>query len=187
VLRDVYTNAGVVNSGSYLTTVNELCDQVPALRPDLLRYVVSQMRQLIDLSSCTKLLSEEEKGAPIATAMSLATDLPLAMARHYPYALPTAPVGFSSEYTAGSLYVNGIEPGDVVCIVDDTLSTGGTIAALIDTVIARGATVSSVVVAVEKSENGGRRMLAEKYDVQIVSLIQIAVTGAGVAILSGVE
>jgi len=186
MLRDVYLNARVVDSGSYLTTVNELCDQSPALRPELLQYVAGHLVAAVNLSRCTKLLTEEEKGATIATALSLRTGLPLAMARQYPYAVSAHLINFTSEYSAGSLCVNGIEPGDVVCIVDDTLSTGGTIAALVDAVQGSGAKVEAVAVVVEKVRNGGRQMLEQTRGVSVTSLLQIDVTCRGVTVLSGV-
>src|SRR5690606_5981487 len=36
LLRDVYESAAVAKSGPYYTSVNELCDQAPALRPEVL-------------------------------------------------------------------------------------------------------------------------------------------------------
>jgi adenine phosphoribosyltransferase len=36
MIKNVYETARVVNSGNHLTTVNELTDQIPALRPKVL-------------------------------------------------------------------------------------------------------------------------------------------------------
>lgn len=181
MLEDVYAAAGVVDSGRYLTTVNELCDQIPAMRPQLLRHVVDRLQSVLDLRGCTKILVEEEKGAIIGAALSLETGIPLAMARTYPYSVPGHRVGFTSEYTQGELYVNGIEPGDKVCLVDDTLSTGGTLISLISAVREIGAEVGEVAVVVEKAGNGGRRELA-RLGVTVSSLIEIQVSAGGVTV-----
>ncbi|GAA3815085.1 phosphoribosyltransferase family protein [Streptomyces phyllanthi] len=186
MLRDVYRKAGVLDTGSYLTTVNELCDQLPALRPELLWYVASHLRARVDLNSISKILVEEDKGAPIGTAVSLLSGLPLAMARHYTYAFPSLRVDFSSEYDRSTLHVNGIVAGDRVCIVDDTLSTGGTVAALVRAVRAEGATVEHVAVVVEKAGNGGRELLEDELGVAVHSLLSIKVVPDGVHVLEGI-
>ncbi|MFJ8626437.1 phosphoribosyltransferase family protein [Kitasatospora sp. NPDC093550] len=187
MLRDVYQRAGVLNTGSYLTTVNELCDQLPALRPELLQYVTSHLRTRVDLSGVTKVLVEEEKGAPIGTAFSLLTGLPLAMARHYPYEFPSRTISFSSEYDRNTLNVNGIEPGDRVCVIDDTLSTGGTVAALIEAVRDMGAEVTEVAVVVEKAGNGGRELLESELGVPVRSLLTIKVAPDEVHVVEGIS
>lgn len=187
MLRDVYRRADVLDTGKYLTTVNELCDQLPALRPQLLSYVTAHLRTRVDLTGVTKILVEEEKGAPIGTAFSLLTGLPLAMARHYPYDFPSREVAFSSEYDRGSLHVNGIEPGDTVCVIDDTLSTGGTVEALVRTVRELGAEVSAVAVVVEKAGNGGRELLEGELGVPVRSLLTIKVVADEVRVVAGID
>ncbi len=184
MLEEVYRNAGVVDSGRYLTTVNELCDQIPALRPELLRHVAARMLATLDLDGCTKLLVEEEKGAVLGAVLSLETGIPLAMARVYPYQVPGRRVSFTSEYANGDLYVNGIDPGDRVCIVDDTLSTGGTLVALIAAVRQAGAEVTRIGVAVEKTRNRGRDIVAEQTGLSVTSLIRVDVGPARVTVCS---
>ncbi|WP_330241366.1 phosphoribosyltransferase family protein [Streptomyces sp. NBC_00525] len=182
ILEDSYAAARVVDSGRYLTSVNELCDHIPALRPRLLEHVTGRLLAALDLEGCTKILVEEEKGAVIGAAVSLATGIPLAIARTYPYAVPGHRVDFDSEYTRGSLFVNGIEAGDRVCLVDDTLSTGGTLIALVDAVREIGAEVVDAAVVVEKAANGGREALRSRTGLDITSLIRIDVTPDGVSV-----
>ncbi|MFD8811207.1 dTMP kinase [Streptomyces sp. NPDC059627] len=181
MLEDAYAAAGVLDSGRYLTTVNELCDHIPALRPELLRHVIDRLRSTLNLTGCSKILVEEEKGAVIGAALSLETGIPLAIARTYPYQVPGHRVGFVSEYTQGELYVNGVEPGDQVCLVDDTLSTGGTLVSLISAVREIGAEVGDVAVVVEKAGNGGREALAQ-LGVAVTSLIEIEVSRSNVTV-----
>jgi thymidylate kinase/adenine/guanine phosphoribosyltransferase-like PRPP-binding protein len=140
------------------------------------------MLRALDLTRCTKLLVEEEKGAVLGAALALETGLPLAMARVYPYRVPGRRVSFSSEYSSGDLYINGIDPGDQVCIIDDTLSTGGTLVALVTAVKQAGAEVTQICVAVEKVRNGGREVVAREAGIVVHSLISIDVTATGVTI-----
>ncbi|TVT84917.1 hypothetical protein [Pseudomonas sp. H3(2019)] len=56
--------------------------------------------------------------------------LPFGIARWYPSGLEgQVKVGFDCEYISGELYLNGVEPGDRVIMVDDLISTGGSLLA----------------------------------------------------------
>jgi adenine phosphoribosyltransferase len=176
LLEQVYQGAPTVQSGRHRTTVNEFTDQSPALRPAVLQEAVERLVALGKFDS-DKLLVEEDKGAIIGGAVSLAVNLPLAVARWYSYRVgeQAISVPITSEYFSGTLYVNGIEPGDRVTVIDDTISTGGTLIALIEAVQAAGATVSEVLVVVEKPENGGCEEVAGRFGVDVKTVIKIAV------------
>jgi len=86
------------------------------------------------------------------------TNLPLAIARWYPYSLDEhneIKVDLTSEYFTGDLYLNGVSPGDRVAIVDDTISTGGALIALIKAIRDAGADVTEAICVIEKLGNGG--------------------------------
>lgn len=175
LLKDVYENAKVVKARGVLITVNEFTDQLPALRPKVLlevaHAVISQMDLTVD-----KIVTEEDKGAPLATAVSILTGIPLAMARWYSYSLDEVNdvcVDIRSEYFEGKLYLNGIEPGDKVAIVDDTLSTGGAIVSLVDSVRKSGGEVVDVVCAVEKVQGAGGRHVFDKTGIVVKTLMKI--------------
>jgi adenine phosphoribosyltransferase len=183
ILRDVYERAPVIKTGKHLTTINELCDQVPALRPETLRAAVSEALEYGTFGANT-ILTEEDKGAPIATAMSLAANLPLSIARWYPYDLPhQVKVEIVSEYFTGSLYMNGVTPGDKVLIIEDTLSTGGTMIALIEAVRKVGADVVGAVAIIEKVGNNGHHNVLSTTGIDVKTCVQIDVREEGVSVL----
>lgn len=189
LLIDVYESAGSVQTGKYRTTVNELTDQLPATRPKLLEaagiLLVSDMHwdsipghPLI--LHYDKLLSEEDKGAGIAAIAAVTSGLPLAMARPYAYPLPGAiPVEYRMEYTTHTVYLNGIQRGDRVLLVDDTLSTGGTACALIQACNSVGAVVTGMHVLVEKLGYGGRERIHAQTGLDVSSVIGIRVQDDG--------
>jgi adenine phosphoribosyltransferase len=76
MIKNVYETARVVNSGNHLTTVNELTDQIPALRPKVLWKAALEIVKMGSFA-WIKILCEEDKGGPIGTAVSLITDIPL--------------------------------------------------------------------------------------------------------------
>ncbi|WP_239955083.1 phosphoribosyltransferase family protein [Pantoea sp. Z09] len=177
LLKEIYRNAKVVNSGKSLTTVNEFTDQLPALRPEVLIEVAYQMLKKLD-GDFDKIITEEDKGAPLATTLSLLTVKPLAMARWYPYSLEeynSNVVHIKSEYFEGKMYLNGIEQGDKIVIIDDTLSTGGAITSLIEAVEKAGGTINKIICAVEKIQNRGRERVKFSTGHDVTSLIKIEV------------
>ncbi|MDD3288772.1 MAG: phosphoribosyltransferase family protein [Alphaproteobacteria bacterium] len=180
ILREVYEKAHVVRSGKHLTTVNELCDQIPALRPETLKAAVELALQFGTFGA-NKILTEEDKGAPIAAAVSLAANLPLCVARWYRYEIPgQVKVDMESEYYSGSLYLNGINGGDKILLIDDTLSTGGTMVALIEAVKKAGADVVGAVAIIEKVDNEGHDFVWIKTGVDVKTCMKIHVTETGV-------
>jgi adenine phosphoribosyltransferase len=178
-LIQVYQQALTVRTGPHFTTVNELTDQIPALRPATLRAAALSLAGIAPFTS-GKLLCEEDKGAALGAAVSLMADLPLAMARWYPYEVAGGvAVHLSMEYFAGTLYLNGVEPGEEITIVDDTLSTGGTLIALARAVKEAGARVVDIRVVVEKVDNGGRQRVLEELGLEVQAVLGISITSAG--------
>jgi len=156
-LIEVYNKAQTVRNNGKFTTVNELCDQVPALRPEVLKEATDWLLAEGDFSG-NKVVTEEDKGAILAGVVALQANKPIAVARWYPYKLPDSAgvrVPMQSEYREGDLYLNGIAPGDRVTIIEDTIASGGTIVALIDAVRQIGAEVVEVLAVIEKIGYGG--------------------------------
>ncbi|MEB0205341.1 phosphoribosyltransferase family protein [Pseudomonas sp. CCC3.1] len=185
LLKDVYEKAKVVSVGSTLITVNEFSDQLPALRPEVLSEVANEVVKLMD-STADKIVTEEDKGAPLATAVSLLTGIPMAMARWYTYRLDSvnqAAVDITSEYFQGTLYLNGIQPGDRVVIVDDTLSTGGAVISLIESIRQCGGEVIDVICAVEKVQKEGAVNVFNKTGITVKTLMKIKLSGEKVEVL----
>lgn len=184
LLEQIYEGAPTVFSGKYRTTINELTDQRPALRPEILAEAVRRVVSLGTFSAATKLLVEEDKGAILAGPVCLATGLPLAVARWYPYDLPPeagkppAVVRIASEYYTGHLYLNGITPRDRVIIIDDTVSTGGTLVALIEAVRRAGAEVLEALVVTEKPANGGVAAVLARCGVEVKPVLRVTVDAA---------
>lgn len=180
---EVYSQATTVKSGKHFTTVNELTDQLPAVRPDTLMAAVELLARLGPYRG-TKILSEEDKGAVLAGLFSVRVGIPLAMARRYTYgemliSSGAVVVPLEMEYMDGHLMVNGLEAGDRVLLIDDTLSTGGTMVSLIRAIHAMGAKVVDIRVVVEKLGFGGRERLANELDLNVRAAIGILVDTEG--------
>ena len=184
LLEEIYEGAPTVFSGKFRTSVNELTDQRPALRPEVLAEAVTRLVSMGTFTAATKLVVEEDKGGILAGPVCLAAGLPLAVARWYPYDLPdeggrpAAEVELTSEYFSGHLYLNGVVPGDRVVIIDDTVSTGGTLMALIEAVRQAEAEVLEVLVVTEKPANGGVAAVQERCGVPVKAVLQVGIDAA---------
>jgi len=182
LLKEVYRSAKVVGSGTKYTTVNEFTDQLPALRPQVLWEAALEVVKAGEFD-VDKIVTEEDKGAPLGALVSVMTNRPLAVARWYPYSLGLhneVKVAIKSEYYQGTLYLNGIEKGDRVAIVDDTISTGGALVALINAVRQAGGHVTEVICVVEKIGNNGVRKVYDETGITVRSILKIHVSENGV-------
>ncbi|MDS0261251.1 hypothetical protein NDI56_17770 [Haloarcula sp. S1CR25-12] len=186
-IKSVYRNAGVTQSRDYVTTVNELTDQLPALQPETLSAATELIRDRI--SAETDVIAvEEDKGLPIGVIVAKELELPLAVARWYTYEIDAkeecqVEIDMDSEYYSGQLYLNGVSSDDRVTIVDDTISTGGTMTAMIQAVRAAGASVEGAHCVVEKCTNGGVERVEAETGVSVSTEVGILADEDGVEIV----
>ena len=146
------------------------------LEPSLLREVVIGVTRRADLD-VDKIVAPEAMGIHIATALSLQTDIPLVVIRKRSYGLENeVPLHKTTGYSKSEMYINDIEPGDRLLIVDDLLSTGGTLAAICDALDEIGAEVADIVVVIRK----GRKSALDNTDYEVTSLVDITVDEHGV-------
>jgi adenine phosphoribosyltransferase len=183
-LRDTLKNAPIVKRGPYNYFIHPISDGVPVVRPELLREVIACMVKNADLD-VDKIVTIEAMGLPLGAVLSTITDIPFIIIRKRKYELPgEIAVHQATGYSKGELYLNGINKGDRVLIVDDVISTGGTLKATIKALELAGAIIKDIVVVIERGD-GKRIMGAMGYNVQ--TLIKIDVDEYGVRILSCID
>lgn len=178
LLEASFHDKPLVTVGKYRFLVNSLTEQVPATSPELLREAATRVLQVANLEGVNKIVGEEDRGAILVAAVSLQANLPLALARWNPSGVPgQIAVDFAMEYTQGTLYLNGVEHDDQVLIVDDLISTGGTLVALIRAVRQAGAQVRDCVCVAEKIEYGGVARVRAETGIAVKTLVKISVAG----------
>ena len=135
----------VMKRGEYNYFIHPITDGVPLLEPALLREIGCAMVRCLDLKGVDKIVVCEAMGIHIGVALSMMTDIPLVVVRKRPYGLPgEVAVHQTTGYSKGELYLNGIEAGDRVIIIDDVCSTGGTMRALIGAIEYAGAEIADI-------------------------------------------
>jgi len=180
-LEESLLEAPIVEKEGYHYFVHPISDGVPMLRPELLRELVIKIIRKADLTDVDKIVAPEAMGIHISTAVSLMTDIPLVVVRKRSYGLD-GEVSLSqvTGYSETEMYINDVYEGDRVIILDDVLSTGGTLDAVTGALEDIGADVADIVVAIKKV--GGGNALAESgYEPK--SLINVDVVDGEVVIV----
>lgn len=188
LLAAIYLKARVIQNGKFWTTVNAFTDQTEALPPQTLTEIGRAMVRRIDPATSI-ILGEEDKGAHIATTVSLLTGIPLVLARHYTYPIQKAhPAAISTnikhEYFEGSLVVNGLRSGQVATIIEDTVSTGGTTRGLSAACKRASVKVVGMITAVEKTNYGGRQVVKACFGLELAAILRVRVSERGVEVVS---
>ena len=122
-------------------------------------------------------------GLPLTAPLSVRVGIPLIIARKRSYGLDgEVTIGQETGYSKGEMFLNDIKPGEKVVIVDDVLSTGGTLKAVLEGVRRTGAEVSHIIAVVEKGP-GLVKLQAEYPEVIIESLVRLEMDGDRIILL----
>ncbi len=163
----------------YKFILNPLTEQVPATSSNLLMSAAEAFVRHMNITEYDKLLTEEDKGGILVAAVSLLTKLPFGMARWYPNTLANQISSiFTCEYLSqGELYICGIESKDRVCIIDDIISTGGTMIGMIKALRKLGAIIQDIIVLGEKVEYNGVERVFQETGIRIKTIFEISIAG----------
>ena len=151
-LKASLAESKVVERGDYEYIVHPITDGIPRMEPRILNEVIDAMAEVGNFD-CDVILTVEALGIPLATALSLKTGKPYNVVRKKMYGLP-GEVNLSqvTGYSKSTLFINGLKAGDKVVIVDDVISTGGTMWALVDALKKMQVQVSDILVVIEKTD-----------------------------------
>ena len=182
-LRSSLQAAPVIWKGDYPYFIHPITDGVPRMNPDVLTAITELVVDRVDWSGVDILLGIEAMGLPLTAPLSMATGIPLVIARKRSYGLEDeVEIDQSTGYSKGAMYLNDLKQGERVAILDDVLSTGGTLEAVIEGVRRAGAEVVEIIAVVEKG--GGLSRLQDLYpDLRIQSLVRLEMDGDKVVLL----
>ena len=180
LLRQSLLDAPIIEKGDYEYFVHPVSDGVPMLEPELLREIVIRIIRKAELENIDKIVTPAAMGIHISTAVSLMTDIPLVVIRKREYGLE-GEVALSQEtgYSESAMYINDVEPGDRVLVLDDVLSTGGTMNAILDALTDIGTEVVDVVAVIKKA--GPNKL--DDTDYRVKTLINVSVEDGEVVIV----
>jgi len=161
---------------SYRFVLNPITENVPPPSPRAIAWITEKMDGMIG-SDMDKIVVPESLGLPVGSLLAERKGKPLAIVRKRSlgseYALLTK-IDYRSGYETGTYYVYGVEPGERIALIDDTISTGGTIEALLQAFLDKGVAVTDVGCIMSKEMYGGRESIMRKFNVDVRSLIHLS-------------
>ena len=182
ILKKTLLEAPVVKKGDYHYVVHPITDGVPEIKTELLDEVVDEIQKLIEKKDeIDKIVTMEAMGIPLASVLSIKINIPFTIIRKRSYGLPNeVSVEQTTGYSKSKLYINGLKKDDKIIIVDDVLSTGGTLRAVIAALKKIGVKIQGIFVAVDKGNNAEK--IKQEYDIPINILVNIDVVDGKVIV-----
>ena len=167
-----------INLGGGILKVDSLLNH--QLDPQLMAGMGESFAERFTDTKIDRILTAEISGIAPALMTGIAMDVPVVYARKKkpitmsgPVFLETAPSHTKGGETLLLVSAEFLHAGENVLIIDDFLATGKTLLALARIVVSAGANLVGVGVVVEKTFEGGRGAVQEKYDVPIHALASI--------------
>ena len=168
----------IVNKEGYNYIIHPITDGIPYIEAEMLQEVADEIEKR--MPKVDKIVTMEAMGIPIATALSLKTGIPFNIIRKRKYGLPgEIEVIQKTGYSESRLYINGIEKGESIVIVDDVLSTGGTLKAVVNA-LKNVVDIKGIYIAVCK---GNKEEIERQIGMKIHTIVDIKVGKDEVEIL----
>lgn len=193
--EDEIADSPIIDIKGYKYFISALTDGVVPINPHRARAVAEQVRSKIYLHisylppGCHHrqkhdyvIVTPEALGIPITVLLSDITGQPYLIVRKRPYYLPDE-IEFdqSTGYGCSKMYLNGIKKGDKVVIVDDILSTGGTLKSLILALQSAEAEILCAVVLVNKGDKD--QEIQQEFDIPVKYLVKVKIENDKVVVV----
>ena len=183
VLQDSLRGSPIIWKGEYPYFIHPISDGIPRMDADVLRATRDLIVEMVDWSNIDLIVSVEAMGLPLLATVGDATGKPTVVIRKRQYGMEgEVRVDVATGYSQSTTYINDIAPGERILIVDDVISTGGTLEPILDTLEEMGVILQDIVIAIEKGE-GRERLAKERPEWPIRTLARIDIIDGRVEIL----
>ena len=183
VLQDSLRDSPIIWKGDYPYFIHPISDGIPRMDADVLRATRDLIVEMVDWSNIDLIVSVEAMGLPLLAAVGDATGKPTVVIRKRQYGMEgEVRVDVSTGYSQSTTYINAIKQGERILIVDDVISTGGTLEPILATLEEMGVILQDIVIAIEKGE-GRERLAKERPSWPIKTLARIDIIDGRVEIL----
>jgi len=183
VLQDSLRGSPIIWKGDYPYFIHPISDGIPRMDADVLRATRDLIVEMVDWSKIDLIVSVEAMGLPLLAAVGDATGKPTVVIRKREYGMEgEVRVDVSTGYSQSTTFINDISAGERILIVDDVISTGGTLEPILATLEEMGVILQDIVIAIEKGE-GRERLAKERPRWPIRTLARIDIIDGKVEIL----
>lgn len=174
----VYSRRWVRDSSrrEYRYLVNPITEGIPPPSPEMLEWLVGMLDRLAPRKE-DKVVTFEALGVPYATLLAQRRKKQLAIIRKRDFGSPqnlTVRVPYASGFERGNYFVYGLGPGDRVVLVDDMVSTGGSLVPTIGALKRKGVKITDVLCVCEKPQYGGSDAVKKRTGVRVKTLFRLA-------------
>ena len=179
-LKKSLEDCPIVKKGEYDYFVHPITDGIPKMEPELLRDIISEIIEIGNMD-CDKIVAAEAMAIPLGVALSLKIEKPYVVIRKRQYGIPgEVSVEQITGYSKSSMFVNGIYEGDKVLIVDDVLSTGGTLRAIVGALKCIGAEIVDIIIVFNKHKN--KKDMETEVGMEIKTMLDVEVVDGKVVV-----
>ena len=181
LLEKALAEGPVIDKNGYPYFVNPISDGIPRVEPALLEEVVEGILGIWD-DDCDIILAPEAMGIPLATAVSLRTGIPFTVIRKRSYGLQgELEIRTHTGYSESRMYLDCVSPGERAIVIDDVVSTGGTLSALSRALSEAGVDLVCALVVFNKSDDIGD--VRARTGIDIRTLVDVRIVGGRPVIL----
>jgi adenine phosphoribosyltransferase len=175
ILKKSLLEAPIVKKGDYFYVIHPITDGVPDIKPELLNEVVDDLQIRIEkCGKIDKILTVEAMGIPLATALSSKMNIPFVIIRKRSYGLPGEyEIEQKTGYSKSNLFINGLKKGNKIVIVDDVLSTGGTLKAIIIALKKIGVIIKGIFIVINKGKVAKKFIDEFKINIETITDIEV--------------
>ena len=178
-LRTSLKDCPVVDMNGYPYFIHPMTDGIPSMDPILLDEVADAVEK-IGMMGSNIIVTPEAMGIQIATAVSIRTRIPYSVIRKRRYGIPgEIKMSQHTGYSKTEMYMNGIRKGDRVLILDDVLSTGGTLKSIINALKSVGAEVAGAIIVFGK---GDTKSVEKELGIPVVTLLDVNIVNGEIVV-----
>ncbi|MFH1822018.1 MAG: hypoxanthine/guanine phosphoribosyltransferase [Methanobacteriota archaeon] len=188
LLKEALEKAIVVRMGKYEYFVNPIQGVAPPLKPNLLREIAGR---IVDIAkfNVDRIVTIEAMGIHVSALVSSMTNIPIIITRKKKFNLPgevEVLVKKSYRKIAGKekpqkFYINSVKKGDRVIVIDDVMSTGGTVTGVVKGLLKAGVVVKDIIIVMNRGQ--GPERVKEETGLKVKTLADIEVKDGKVQIL----
>lgn len=180
-MKESLERSDVVRFGEYQYFVHPITDGIPAMDPRVLEEVLDRIFDMMPMD-VDYLVGAEAMAIPLIVPLSLMTGIPYNVVRKRRYGLPgEVSVRQTTGYSEKELFINGLRKGDRVIVMDDVVSTGGTLRAIVKALKAMGVEVADIIVVIRKTDR--LEELERDIDQKVRTLVSVEVRDGRVRVL----
>lgn len=175
----------IIKKGEYSYMINGICDGINEIHPEILNEMTNTILENIKVD-VNKIVAIEAMGIHLGTALSLKTGIPLVIIRKRKYGLENeVEVVKQTGYEESKLYINNINKNDKILIIDDIVSTGGTLIKVIDAIKKIGTEIEEVICIIDKGK--GQNIVEKETGIKLFTLISLEIINDEVVITRTID